>query len=124
VYDATTETHAGAITSLAGSATGIQLLDARYLRLHDLTLDNRVAAISAHSSATNANIVFEDLVLDGPGHGDGLTLRGTGHTLVDVSVRHRDRGIFTTNTSSMTMAGVTVSDCATGAYLGSHNGAL
>ena len=114
----------GAITSLAGSAIGIQLSDARHLHVHDLTLDNRVAAISAHSSAANANIVFEDLVLEGPGHGDGLSLRGTGHRLQGVSVRHRSRGIFTTNTSSLTVNAVTASDCATGAYLGSHTGTL
>ena len=124
-YNATTETYAGAITSLAGSATGIQLEATSYLRVHDLTLDNRAVGINAYYTlSANTNLTFEDLTLHGPGHGVGLSLRGADHTVSGVTADHWGTGVYLYGGSGASLSAVTVHDAAKGVEVAAHNGAL
>ncbi|TNF32525.1 MAG: hypothetical protein EP329_10010 [Deltaproteobacteria bacterium] len=129
-----------AITSLAGSDTGLYLYGTSDLRVHDLDLagQNRSFAVNA---ATTVATTLEHLDVSGTGQGVGINLTGADHVVRDVDAHQRATGVaanavtnvtldtirargarsygisLTSATLPATLAALTLEDDATGLYL-------
>jgi len=109
-------TDAGIVGDFTGTATGLRLVNAQHLRVHDLDLHGRAAGVHAYQNQ-NAHIVFEDLDLSGPRLGDGLLVAGANHTIRDVRVSHRRYGVQLSNTGGLVMHDVVAThNTAAGLY--------
>lgn len=108
----------GVITSLEGSPTAIQIAGTSNLTFADLTLDALGYGIQA-ASATNSGLTFTRLDLSGRQHaGIGLYLSGTNHVVTDVVANDRDRGLYTTTVTNLSVRGLRVDRAVTdAAYL-------
>ncbi len=101
-----------AISSLAGSLTGIQLDTVSNLTLSGLTLDNPSHAINAFS-ATNASLTFTALDLSGRGSasntigGYGIYLSGSNHQITNVTANDRIYGVWAQTFTNLAINGLT-----------------
>lgn len=90
---------------LAGSNTGIAVASSSNLTVRDLTLDHPDEAILLVNASASSR--FEDLVLNGHGAGDGLTVRGDAHVISNVTARRWDAALYGVTASDLTVTNVT-----------------
>lgn len=99
---------------VSGSATGITVsATSTGLTFSGLTLANPTNGIDA-ADASNTGLTFTNLIVDGPGRGNGLSLRGTGHTISGGRADHRGTGITTGNVGGISVTGFTARYCTYG----------
>jgi len=100
----------GAIATLAGSWTAIEIASSSHIRSHDLDLSHGHGGFGVHAySLDNAHLSFEDLDLSGfAGLGTGLYLAGEGHTLARLEARHRDIGVYVRDAGDLDLSHVRV----------------
>ncbi len=110
------QTATGAIASLAGNRTGIQISGGQYVRVKGLTFDSQTTAIQVPTASASLAYTFEDLTLTGRHSGPGISiLSGTGHTLRNVSLTSWTKGVALDNSPSPTLDGLVVRGCSTAA---------
>ncbi len=112
VWDATT------FTNLAGNNTAFNLNPGgnKNLTIQGLTLPSPVIGINAFS-ASNSDLVLQNLDLSGPGRGVGLQIQGANHTLKNITANYRAIAINPSSCPNLKLIDLTIDGATSYALL-------
>ncbi len=104
-----------AFPALGGSDTSIHLHAVSNVTLQGLELPGYTYGLRAETGASS-NLVVSDINASGPGAGTGIYLNGAGHSVFDVTIRHRTTGLYAASSTGLRVDNL-VSDLHTGSAM-------